>query len=59
MIPAKLSRRLAPLNDTNVFREKGYEFYRKMVRAAEKAKFFSKLPKTYRKAVLAAEKELK
>ena len=57
MINPELSRRLAPLNDTDYFRKEGYDFYHQMVKAAEKAETWDKLPNKWKKAVEKAEKD--
>ncbi len=53
------SRRLAHLNDTTYMYEKGLVYWAKLIKAATKAKSFSKLPKRYKTDITNAEKELK
>ncbi len=44
-ISSELSRRLAPLNDTDYIYDKGLNFWMRLVKAAEKAETWEKLPK--------------
>jgi len=57
-ISSELSRRLAPLNDTDYIYDKGLNFWMRLVKAAEKAETWEKLPKKWKSDVAKAKKYL-